>query len=139
MMELFKIQKACKNCTFHSDNMTVYFDKPCCTYKLHTKIHHPDGIEVIPDEHDLTLCDNYILSLDHIPTTFYLREQDDLRILYKTCAIFFEGTLEKYDSADIFYPALAMIDWNIMEQGFTNKAIKILPMMDIVNYESPKD
>jgi len=139
MMELFKINKNCKNCTFHSDNISTYFDKACCTYKLHTKIHHPDGIVIIPDEYDFTLCENYILSLDHLPTIFYLREQDDLRNLYNKCAMYFDGTVSKFDSNDIFYPALAIIDWNIMEEGYTNKAIKIIPMMDIVNYESPKE
>lgn len=139
MMDLFHIKKDCKNCTFHSDNMTkAEVKEDCCVYKLHHKIHPPEGEEIIWDPKDLSLCDNYILSLDHLPTMYYLKDQDDLRNLYNKCAAFFEGTLSKYDSNDFFYPALAIINWNTMEEGHTNKAIKVIPMMDIVNYESEK-
>lgn len=144
MIEFLKIKHDCSTCTFHSNNMSVDLDdkKPCCTYKLHAIIHPENKSEPIKlDKYDLTLCDNYILSIDHIPTMYYIKEQDDIRKLYKELAIFFDLKITKYSSEDIFYPAIAFINVNkidVRASDSINEMIIIKPMMDILNYESPK-
>lgn len=139
MYDLFKITKSCVNCVFHSNNMTVDVEKPCCVYKLHTTIHPENKAEPITlDKFDFTLCDNYILNIDFIPKMYYLNKPEDLRNLYNKMAIFFELSIYKYDSTDYFYPALAMINVNALDvkkHEHINNYIKILPMMDILNYE----
>ena len=141
MIELFHLTKDCSNCVFHSKNMKkAKREDNCCIYKLHHKIHPPEGEEVEQDIFNLILCNNYDLSLNFIPKYYYLREPDDLRNLYKKCAIHFNKSVTTFNADNYIYPSLAIIKTSKLELNKSiNESIIIISMIDMLNYESPKD